>query len=300
MGHLSPRDPFLSASHPLPNGLTCQIPKLSPIVSLTEYNRLYSDLSPNDNHCTDHGFMVSSDLSWVYEPEDGIWGSVVSSPVLNECIPSPVVASIIAPSNRTKSSSLVIISFTVVGTLLEKRFANSGDFTESINEEIFMTSSTPIMKPVFTVHLSLNVVSDSLALRTILVISWGSLKHALLTKYLAANVFLMSDHSSILLVGNRSNHPLADPLISVMHKLKLKCLGNFTWSIMSIVQPRASTDSCWSCGNPFHSYENCPEEKASKKEHVTETYDYRSQYDAYEYDTYHANYNIEMEDYTMY
>nr|GFA11760.1 hypothetical protein [Tanacetum cinerariifolium] len=59
-------------------------------------------------------------------------------------------------------------------------------------------------------------------------------------------------------------------------------------------------DSCWTCGNPFHSYENCPEEIASRKERVPETYDYRSQYDAYEYDTYDANYNIEMEDDTMY
>nr|GEV07632.1 hypothetical protein [Tanacetum cinerariifolium] len=59
-------------------------------------------------------------------------------------------------------------------------------------------------------------------------------------------------------------------------------------------------DSCWTCGNPFHSYENCPKEIASRKERVPETYDYRSQYDAYEYDTYHANYNIEMEDDTMY
>nr|GEU32351.1 retrovirus-related Pol polyprotein from transposon TNT 1-94 [Tanacetum cinerariifolium] len=42
------------------------------------------------------------------------------------------------------------------------------------------------------------------------------------------------------------------------------------------------------------------EEIASRKERVPETYDYRSQYDAYEYDTYHANYNIEMEDDTMY
>nr|GEY83255.1 hypothetical protein [Tanacetum cinerariifolium] len=59
-------------------------------------------------------------------------------------------------------------------------------------------------------------------------------------------------------------------------------------------------DSCWTCGNPFHSYENCPKEIASRKERVPETYDYRSQYDAYEYDTYHANYNIEMENDTMY
>nr|GEW50963.1 putative reverse transcriptase domain-containing protein [Tanacetum cinerariifolium] len=50
------------------------------------------------------------------------------------------------------------------------------------------------------------------------------------------------------------------------------------------------------CGNPFHSYKNCPEEIASRKERVPETYDYRSQYDDYEYDMYHANYNIEMED----
>nr|GFB87684.1 hypothetical protein [Tanacetum cinerariifolium] len=59
-------------------------------------------------------------------------------------------------------------------------------------------------------------------------------------------------------------------------------------------------DSCWTCGNPFHSYENCPEEIASRKERVPKTYDYRSQYDAHEYDTYHDNYNIEMEDDTMY
>nr|GEV54833.1 ribonuclease H-like domain-containing protein [Tanacetum cinerariifolium] len=63
---------------------------------------------------------------------------------------------------------------------------------------------------------------------------------------------------------------------------------------------KASTDSCWTCGNPFHSYKNYPEEIASRKERVPETYDYRSQYDAYEYDTYHANQNIEMEDDTMY
>nr|GEY33325.1 hypothetical protein [Tanacetum cinerariifolium] len=41
-------------------------------------------------------------------------------------------------------------------------------------------------------------------------------------------------------------------------------------------------------------------EIASRKERAPETYDYRSQYDAYEYDRYHANYNIEMEDDTMY
>nr|GEZ69177.1 hypothetical protein [Tanacetum cinerariifolium] len=73
-----------------------------------------------------------------------------------------------------------------------------------------------------------------------------------------------------------------------------------TCSISSFIQPKASMDSCWTCGNPFNSYENYPEEIASRKERVPETYDYRSQYDAYEYDTYHANYNIEMEDDTMY
>nr|GFB50468.1 hypothetical protein [Tanacetum cinerariifolium] len=59
-------------------------------------------------------------------------------------------------------------------------------------------------------------------------------------------------------------------------------------------------NSSWTCGNPFHSYKNCPKEIASRKEQVPDTYDYRSQYDAYECDTYHANYNIEMEDDTMY
>nr|GEV37466.1 hypothetical protein [Tanacetum cinerariifolium] len=63
---------------------------------------------------------------------------------------------------------------------------------------------------------------------------------------------------------------------------------------------KASMDSCWTCGYPFHSYENCPKEIGSRTERVPETYDYRSQYDACEYDTYHANYNIEMEDDTMY
>nr|GEU97478.1 hypothetical protein [Tanacetum cinerariifolium] len=59
-------------------------------------------------------------------------------------------------------------------------------------------------------------------------------------------------------------------------------------------------DSCWTCGNPFHSYENCPKEIASRKERVRETYDYRFLCDAYECDTYHANYKIEMEDDTIY
>nr|GFA89290.1 hypothetical protein [Tanacetum cinerariifolium] len=73
-----------------------------------------------------------------------------------------------------------------------------------------------------------------------------------------------------------------------------------TCSISLFIQPKASTDSCWTFGNPFHSYENYPEEITSRKERLPETYDCRSQYDAYEYDTYLANYNIEMEDDTMY
>nr|GEV84596.1 hypothetical protein [Tanacetum cinerariifolium] len=51
-------------------------------------------------------------------------------------------------------------------------------------------------------------------------------------------------------------------------------------------------DSCWTCGNPFYTYENCPEVKANRKKRVLETYDYRSQYDAYEHETYHANCNM--------
>ncbi|GJX01447.1 hypothetical protein Tco_0185360 [Tanacetum coccineum] len=66
---------------------------------------------------------------------------------------------------------------------------------------------------------------------------------------------------------------------------------------MSFLQPRASMDSCWTCGNPCHSYENCPEEKASR---VLESYGHQSQYDYYEHDTYHVDYNIGIEDYTMY
>ncbi|GKD43160.1 hypothetical protein Tco_1267805 [Tanacetum coccineum] len=114
-------------------------------------------------------------------------------------------------SERTKSSTLTIISSTITGALLEKRFANSEYLSESINDVIFMTSSTPIMKPVFTVKLSLNVVNDSLAFLTIFVISCGSLKHALQTEYLAANASLSFDHSLMLLVGRRLNYPLAAP-----------------------------------------------------------------------------------------
>ncbi|GJU46582.1 hypothetical protein Tco_1203848 [Tanacetum coccineum] len=130
------------------------------------------------------------------------------------CYPvSPLGSSVCAKalSERTKSSSLLIISFTVARALSEKCFANSGHLSESMNDAIFMTSDTPMMNPVSTVHLSLNAVNDSLALLTILVISCGSLKHAIQTEYLAANASLKSDHSSMLLAGRRSNHPLAGP-----------------------------------------------------------------------------------------
>ncbi|GJY54534.1 hypothetical protein Tco_0446198 [Tanacetum coccineum] len=80
-----------------------------------------------------------------------------------------------ASSAQTNSSTLLIISSTVLGMLLEKRFASSGDFIESMKDEIFMTSETPMMRPVSTVHLSLNGGRVSLALLTTLVISWGSL-----------------------------------------------------------------------------------------------------------------------------
>ncbi|GJS71854.1 hypothetical protein Tco_0704695 [Tanacetum coccineum] len=59
-------------------------------------------------------------------------------------------------------------------------------------------------------------------------------------------------------------------------------------------------DSCWTCGNPFYSYENCSEEKASREERVLESYGHQSQYDYYEHDTYHVDYNTGIEDYTMY
>ncbi|GKB84450.1 hypothetical protein Tco_0956722 [Tanacetum coccineum] len=113
---------------------------------------------------------------------------------------SPFGSSVLAYAalDRTKTSNLSIISFTVTGTLSEKRLTNSDDLTESMNDEIFITSGTPMIKPVSTVHLSLNVVNDSLALLTILVISCGSLKHALLTEYLATNASLNSAHSLML------------------------------------------------------------------------------------------------------
>nr|GEU98042.1 probable isoprenylcysteine alpha-carbonyl methylesterase ICMEL2 [Tanacetum cinerariifolium] len=80
--------------------------------------------------------------------------------------------------------------------------------------------------------------------------------------------------------------------------------GEETWVavewLVEFMYLEIERDSCWTCGNPFHSYENCPEEIASRKERVPKTYDYRSQYDTYKYGTYHANYNIEMEDDTMY
>nr|GFA69257.1 hypothetical protein [Tanacetum cinerariifolium] len=59
-------------------------------------------------------------------------------------------------------------------------------------------------------------------------------------------------------------------------------------------------DSCWTCGNPFDSYENCPKDKECRKERVIKSYGHLSQYDYYEHDTYHVDYNIGIEDDTMY
>nr|GEV97809.1 hypothetical protein [Tanacetum cinerariifolium] len=73
-----------------------------------------------------------------------------------------------------------------------------------------------------------------------------------------------------------------------MHNTKLK------WRLSELMVKLHGSDKKTKCLGKSH------EEKASRKERVPETYDYRSQYDAYEYDTYHANYNIEMEDYKMY
>nr|GEX34309.1 reverse transcriptase domain-containing protein [Tanacetum cinerariifolium] len=73
-----------------------------------------------------------------------------------------------------------------------------------------------------------------------------------------------------------------------------------TCSISSFIQPKASMNSCWTCGNPFHSYENCPEKEASRKERVIKSYGHQYQYDYYEHDTYHVDYNIGMKGYMMY
>nr|GEV45320.1 putative reverse transcriptase, RNA-dependent DNA polymerase [Tanacetum cinerariifolium] len=77
---------------------------------------------------------------------------------------------------------------------------------------------------------------------------------------------------------------LEEPYESSHEILKISQGNNRAWSL---VQTK------WASSNSI-------KEIASRKERVPETFDYRSQYDAYECDTYHANYNIEMEDDTMY
>ncbi|GJW24643.1 hypothetical protein Tco_0038454 [Tanacetum coccineum] len=59
-------------------------------------------------------------------------------------------------------------------------------------------------------------------------------------------------------------------------------------------------DSCWTCGNPFHSYENCPEEETRRKERVPETYDHRSRKRYTKNLTLSVDIYIGMKDYTMY
>nr|GEU91524.1 hypothetical protein [Tanacetum cinerariifolium] len=101
-------------------------------------------------------------------------------------------------SDLTKSSSLVIISSTVFGTLSEYRLASFGHLWASTNDDIYMTSGTPVIKPVSTIHHSLKVTRVSLAFLTILVIYVGSLKHALLVESLVVNCRLSSVHPSTL------------------------------------------------------------------------------------------------------
>ncbi|GJU71726.1 putative zinc finger, CCHC-type containing protein [Tanacetum coccineum] len=128
-------------------------------------------------------------------------------------------------------------------------------------------ASTPIPTPVSP---SIKVPADAIALYN----RWVDAQHEI--------ACLMLDNMSPKLQKSLEEFNAND----MLKELKL-CLGNPTWSI-------------WTRGNLFHSYKNCLEEKANRKERVLETYDYRSQYDAYEYKTYHTNYNIEMEDNTMY
>nr|GEX42508.1 ribonuclease H-like domain-containing protein [Tanacetum cinerariifolium] len=73
------------------------------------------------------------------------------------------------------------------------------------------------------------------------------------------------------------------PMVNAAQGLQGKC----EW------KPKCPVLDCTQCKTHLR-------EIASRNERVPETYDYRSQYDTYEYDTYHIDYNIEMEDYTMY
>nr|GEV01597.1 hypothetical protein [Tanacetum cinerariifolium] len=80
-----------------------------------------------------------------------------------------------------------------------------------MNDDIFMTSSTLVIKPVYTIHLSLKATRVLLAFLTILVISVGYLKHAILVENLSVNCCLSSTHPSMLPSERFSNHPLAHP-----------------------------------------------------------------------------------------
>ncbi|GKB67896.1 hypothetical protein Tco_0929308 [Tanacetum coccineum] len=80
-----------------------------------------------------------------------------------------------------------------------------------MNDDIFMTSGTPMIKPVSMIYLSLKATRISLAFLIILVISVGSLKHALLVENLVVNCCLSSTHPSMLPPKRFSNHLLAFP-----------------------------------------------------------------------------------------
>nr|GEV27810.1 transposon TX1 [Tanacetum cinerariifolium] len=95
-----------------------------------------------------------------------------------------------------------------------------------MNDDIFMTYGTPVIKHVSTIHLSLKVARVSLAGITILVISVGSLKHALLVENLVVYCCLSSTHPLML--------PCERPANSIILRVKgvftASLKGLFRWS----------------------------------------------------------------------
>ncbi|GKB34587.1 hypothetical protein Tco_0879529 [Tanacetum coccineum] len=101
---------------------------------------------------------------------------------VREKFPIVALAEIFFPAVPTIRSSLLQLEKSVVGgrlaTLPEKTIDDGCLMIlpaiipqgQSMNDEIFITSGTPMMNPVSTVHLSLNAVRVSLAFLTILVI----------------------------------------------------------------------------------------------------------------------------------
>ncbi|GKA22569.1 hypothetical protein Tco_0708531 [Tanacetum coccineum] len=121
-------------------------------------------------------------------------------PLFYESQYSPFGSSVLAKasSERMKSSTLTIISSAVLGTLSKYRFASLGHLCASMNDEIFMISGIPRMNHVSTIHRSLNAISVSFVFLTILVISVGSLKHALHVEKLVVNYSWSSNHLLML------------------------------------------------------------------------------------------------------